>query len=429
MPVASERSEAHRRPRPRTVLAALTGLLSLVAGLFMLLAPPASAASLTEVTNFGPNPSKLRMYVYVPETVISEPAVVVAVHYCHGDGPAFYSGSDFARLADRYGYIVIYPSVTQAADRCFDVASSQTLTHEGGSDSLGIVSMVRYALTKYHADPDRVYATGVSSGAMMTNVLLGAYPDVFDAGAAFAGVPFGCFAGPTSWNTECSEGRTSRTPQEWGDLVRAACPGHTGPRPPIQLWHGTEDTTLNYKNFDEAIKQWTNVHGLSQTPTSTDHPKSTWTRTRYADASGTVEVEAVSMQGVPHNLPVVADAAITFFGLDADGPATPTSTPTIEPGGCLASYRTASSWSSGFVGSVTVVAGGFPISHWTVALALPSDAKIVNSWGGQFTGATGTVVVNSHPYNGALGAGASTTFGFQADGPSSNGVTATCTAG
>ena len=51
--------------------------------------------------------------------------------------------------------------------------------------------MVKYVESHYGGDPNRVYATGHSSGGMMTNVLLGAYPDVFKAGAAFAGVPFG----------------------------------------------------------------------------------------------------------------------------------------------------------------------------------------------------------------------------------------------
>src|SRR3954454_22636796 len=110
---------------------------------------------------------------------------------------------------------------------------------------------------------------------MMTNVLLGSYPDVFKAGAAFAGVPFGCFAGAATWNTECANGTVTKTAQQWGDLVRAAYPGYTGSRPRVQLWHGTEDATLNVHNFDEAIKQWTNVLGVSQTPTSTDQ---TWTR-------------------------------------------------------------------------------------------------------------------------------------------------------
>ena len=90
--------------------------------------------------------------------------------------------------------------------------------------------MVSYVQQRYNADPNRVFATGVSSGAMMTNVLLGVYPDVFKAGAAFAGVPFGCFATTdgSTWNSQCANGQIIRTPQQWGDLVRDAYPGYTG---------------------------------------------------------------------------------------------------------------------------------------------------------------------------------------------------------
>ena len=104
--------------------------------------------------------------------------------------------------------------------------------------------MVSYVQQRYNADPNRVFVTGASSGAMMTNVLLGDYPDVFKAGAAFMGVPFACFAttdGSNTWNSECANGRSSRTAQQWGDLVRGAYPGYTGARPRMQIWHGTED--------------------------------------------------------------------------------------------------------------------------------------------------------------------------------------------
>jgi acetylxylan esterase len=92
---------------------------------------------------------------------------------------------------------------------------------------------------------------------MMTNVLLMDYPDIFRAGAAFAGVPAGCFAttDPSRWNNECAVGHITQTAQQWGDIVRNAYPGYTGPRPRMQLWHGTSDTTLNYVNFGEEIKQ------------------------------------------------------------------------------------------------------------------------------------------------------------------------------
>ena len=54
--------------------------------------------------------------------------------------------------------------------------------------------MVRYVQQRYTTDTSRVFVTGVSSGAMMTQVLLATYPDVFAAGSAFAGVPATCFA-------------------------------------------------------------------------------------------------------------------------------------------------------------------------------------------------------------------------------------------
>jgi poly(hydroxyalkanoate) depolymerase family esterase len=283
------------------------------------LPPPASA--LQEITNFGPNPTALRMYLYVPQDIRPHPAVVVALHYCGGSGPAFFNGTEFASLADKYGYVVIYPSVTRSFD-CFDVSTPGALTHDGNSDPVGIVSMVRYAERHLHADRHRVFATGISSGAMMTNVLLGAYPDVFSAGSVMSGVPFGCFATTDGslWNSACATGTISKTPEEWGDIVRAAYPGYRGPRPRIQLWHGTADTILYYPNFGEEIKEWTNVlHGhLAET----DHPYPTWTHTIFRNGGGLSQVDTYSVAGEDHNLgfhyPDWAQLAIKFFGLTSD---------------------------------------------------------------------------------------------------------------
>ena len=281
----------------------------------------ASAASLAEVTNFGSNPSGLRMFLYVPDTVKPHPAVLVAVHFCTGSGPVFFSSTEFASQADQHGFIVIYPSATRSGS-CFDVSTPQSLTHNSTSDPAGIVSMVRFVIQNFSADASRVFVTGASSGGMMTNVLLGDYPDVFKAGAAFMGVPFGCFATTDGslWNTTCANGQSIKTAQQWGDIARAAFPSFTGPRPRMQLWHGTADTTLFFPNFGEEIKQWTNVLGVSQTPAFTDQPQSNWTRTRYGGTGIDAPVEAISVQGVGHSLPLsgMAARAIQFFGLDRD---------------------------------------------------------------------------------------------------------------
>jgi hypothetical protein len=86
------------------------------------------------------------------------------------------------------------------------------------------------------------------------------------------------------------------------------------------LWHGTADTTLNYNNLGEEIKQWTNVLGVSQSPSSSDTPVTNWNRTRYNNSSGTTQVEAYSIAGAGHQLPIqgtqMAAYAIHFLGLD-----------------------------------------------------------------------------------------------------------------
>ncbi len=111
-------------------------------------------------------------------------------------------------------------------------------------------------------------------------------------------------------------------------------------------------------------------------------------------------------------------------------PTTPPPTVTPSPTGgaktCSASYSIASSWSGGFVATVTVTAGA-AITGWRVTLNLPSGTAITNLWSGVNTGTSGTVQVANASYNGQLGAGQSAPFGFQANG-SGSGVTTSCTA-
>ncbi|MFF0156780.1 PHB depolymerase family esterase [Streptomyces sp. NPDC005263] len=407
-----------RRPL-RSVFVALLGALVPLLAATVLTAPAATArpakaaAALTEVTNFGTNPSNLQMYLYVPGNVTAHPAVVVAVHYCTGSGPAMYSGTEWASLADRYGFVVVYPSVTRAS-KCFDVSSPQALKRGGGSDPVGIKSMVDWVTRTYGADTSKIFATGISSGAMMTNVLLGDYPDVFAAGAAFAGVPFGCFAttNGSEWNSECANGTISHTPQEWGNLVRAAYPGYTGPRPRMQTWHGTEDDVLRYPNFGEQIKEWTNVLGVSQTPAATDSPVAGWTRTRYGSTGDRAPVEAISVQGVGHNVygSGMAARALTFFGLDSSGPG-----PQPQPGACKVTATT-SAWSTGLTGSVTLTnTGTSSVDGWKLGFTLPSGQTITNGWGATYAPASGAVTATNVAYNGTIAPNASVTIGYQAN--------------
>src|SRR5690606_1785362 len=112
--------EARLRARHRIAVAAATTALMALLG--TVLAAPASSAQLTEAAGFGANPTILRMHLYVPDNVGSRPPVLLAIHYCTGSGPALHSGTEFASLADRHKFIVVYPSATRSG-ACFDVSS------------------------------------------------------------------------------------------------------------------------------------------------------------------------------------------------------------------------------------------------------------------------------------------------------------------
>jgi acetylxylan esterase len=303
---------------------AVVGLTSATLGALVLAQPALASvpsptpATLTEVTDFGYNPSNALMYEYVPAKVRPHPKLLVAAHWCTGSGPDMFNGTEIASFADQYGFIVIYPSAIREG-KCWDVSSDGALTHNGNSDPAGVNSMVKWEVRHRGVNANQVYITGISSGAMFTNVMLADYPDVFKAGSAFMGVPYHCFYTGTvgGWNNDCSTGVITKTAQEWGDLVRAAYPGYIGPRPRTQLWHGTTDTGLNYHNLGEEVKQWTNVLRVSQTPCFTDQPTSIWTRTRYGSTGAMAPVEANSFEGIGHALPLAGQTrlALEFLGL------------------------------------------------------------------------------------------------------------------
>lgn len=311
-------TKKHNRLKMRSVQ--LLPLLSLLPSAFS----QVGTGTYTALPAVYPNPSNVTTYIYLPQTIAANPPLVVVPHWCHGSALAAYQGSGFPYEADTYGFIVIYPDSPWTADKCWDVSSNATLTHYGGGDSEGIISAVQYVVDTYGVDTKRIFAQGTSSGAMMTETLLGAYPDVFAAGSAWASIPFGCFgygADPTVadyWNSECATGEVILTGEEWADIVHSAYPSYTGWRPKLQTFHGDVDTVLYPQNLEEEVKEWTAVFGFSDTPdeTLTDTPVANWTMRVWDDDSGEPWFEATLAAGVDHNIQTQWQVVYDWFDLE-----------------------------------------------------------------------------------------------------------------
>lgn len=310
-------------------------IASICVGLGLLASLPVRAAALTQVARATwagsvQLPSYVGMYIYVPDKLATKPPIMVSSHSCGSTASGQINNIPMIKAAaDANGFILILPD--NPGQNCWDVGSTKSLTHDGGGDTQAVAQMVKYALSKYNGDPARVYAMGGSSGAMMTQALMAVYPDLFRAGSARAGVPAGCWAdGYTSsnqWSNNCAAGNTVKTAQQWGDLVRAMYPGYTGHRPRLQTMQGTADTTINYKNTAESIKEWTNVLGLSTAPTSMDTgykaEVATYNRQFWKNACGYNVFEAWSSPGGTHSMPYEEPDILKYFGLDTAGGSDP----------------------------------------------------------------------------------------------------------
>jgi acetylxylan esterase len=313
----------------------------------LLLAAPARGGTYSKVdqatwsagiTGF---PSYVNMYNFVPNTVASKPPIVVYTHHCTGSASSSHTSmASLESIADKNGFLIIYPEAT--GRNCWDAGSTSSLNHSGKGDAPAIVQMVKYALGKYSGDAGRVYLAGDSSGGIMTEAMLGVFPDVFMAGVSIMGVPCGCWAdgydtgGTAQWSNSCAGGTNTKTGAQWGDLVRSYFPGYNGHRPRLQQWHGASDTTLNFKNVAEDIKEWTNVLALSEAPTGTEQntPKSGTTHQFWKNSCYTV-YETFVLANTGHTVSVDGPTLAAYFGIDKAGGQDPETVacPGAVPGG------------------------------------------------------------------------------------------------
>ena len=387
----------------------------------LLAASPASAASLSgPISGWqkGTEPAWVSMYEYVPTSLAANAPILVLVHYCGGNAAGVLGeaqGGGIVADADKYGFLIVLPQTSQ---NCWDVATTPSLTHNGGGDTGAIVDQVKYAITKHGSNANRVYVTGTSSGAMMAEGLAAVYPDVFKGSSEFSGVPAGCWSvsDPAGqWSGPCAGGSVTHTAVEWGNMVRAMYPGYTGFRPRIQLWHGQADSIISFTNQTEAIKEWTNVLGLATNPTSSTSvtiSSHQYTRQQWLDSCGITVLDAWTETNGPHGTDANLNATYTipFFNLDK------TLTTDPQAAGC--------SSSSGAGGSIGT--GG---STGTGGSSATGGSTGTGGAGGTGRGGSSGVAGTSGSTGGSTGTGGSSSTGTGGTIGSTGGSTGTGTGG
>ncbi|MGW5745366.1 extracellular catalytic domain type 1 short-chain-length polyhydroxyalkanoate depolymerase [Amycolatopsis sp. NPDC003861] len=333
-------------------LAAITAAALATVGVAAADPPP---SSLVQVPNFGANPGNLAMYTYTPAGLGTGRPVVVALHGCTQSAADYHAHSGWPELADRWRFEVVFPQTSTANNslKCFTWFDPADDTR-GKGEAASIKSMVDKAVADHGSDTARVFVTGLSAGGGMAADLLAAYPDVFAGGGINAGLPAQCATSITQ-TSSCQQNDQHLTPAQWAAKVKAQYPGYGGPWPRVAIWQGTGDYTVAPVNGTELRDQWTAVHGVAQTPTSTQSLPGGTTLTTYAD-----KVQLYSIAGMGHGTAVdpgtgpaqcgstgayflagICSSYYTgvFFGLDNGSstppPTTSTTTTIAQPGTCV----------------------------------------------------------------------------------------------
>lgn len=270
-----------------------------------------TAQVLTEVSVFGNDPGNLRMFMHEPPGSSSANgplALVVVLHGCGQGAEGFAEQSGWNEMADRAGFVVVYPQQRTGnnASHCFNWFQEKDITR-GAGEVESIHSMVKYAMTKWPIDSTRIFLMGVSAGAAMAVATAACYPDLFNSVASFAGGPYRCaISAGEAW-------RTMRNPAErsavaWGELVTSASSVKGQQHfPHIVVLQGLRDNTVDPRNAIALVDQWTAVHGIDNVADTTAEAflgHAGLERRTYSGVTGRPPVVLYHFSELGHVLPV-----------------------------------------------------------------------------------------------------------------------------
>lgn len=280
--------------------------------LFPWLCPKSNCGlDLDETNSFGSNPGNLKMCSHVPDSLGPSRPLVVALHGCAQQASDYDDETGWIKFADKHRFALLLPQQQQVNNqsKCFNWFEAADNVR-GKGEALSIQQMIEKMKADHAIDLNKIYVTGLSGGGAMTAVMLSVYPELFAGGAIIAGVPYKCASNSSEALSQCGvsllagqlKPMKDLTPTAWGNLVRnASNPG--GPFPPVSIWQGTSDTTVNPEDQRELLDQWTNVLGIDQTPDIEDTING-HKHKLYKDNTGKALVETVLVNGMGHGTPI-----------------------------------------------------------------------------------------------------------------------------
>jgi poly(hydroxyalkanoate) depolymerase family esterase len=194
--------------------------------------------------SYSDGAGSLNYKLYIPARIRGRRAsLLVMLHGCGQTPEDFAAGTRMNDLADKHGFLVVYPAQSAAANAftCWNWFRGKDQAREAGEPAL-IAGIARQVASEHAVDAARTFIAGLSAGGAMAVVLGATYPDLFSAVGVHSGLPYRAAHDATS-AMAAMRGRQARSDS-----------GVTHAIPTI-VFHGDRDTTVDVDNGSAIVNQ------------------------------------------------------------------------------------------------------------------------------------------------------------------------------
>ncbi len=201
------------------------------------------------------NPMFAEPLVHVPANIQQPAPVVVMLHGCTQDGSTFAQSTRMNEVADKNGFIVIYPQQSRTRNplNCFNWFDSSNQVRGTDNELAKVMEAISNVGNSVLIDTNRIYVAGFSAGGAMASLLMACYSDVFAAGAVHSGLPFA--AAVNQWTAFSVMSNPNMVNVSNSASAAAKCAGKVAQPMPVFTIHGTNDTVVHPGHSQLIIDQ------------------------------------------------------------------------------------------------------------------------------------------------------------------------------
>lgn len=208
---------------------------------------------------------RLDYYIFEPSPSVRHPTtqgmpLVVMLHGCHQDSALFAQGSQMNVIAQRNGFLVLYPQQSRRyhVTNCWhwhDLANNQ-----GMAEAHSIIKIIQSTIMMHRVDPNKVFVVGLSAGAAMAGILAANFPSQF-AGLAMHSGPVLGRAYDTQTAVKTMQDTDLDCDKSLANYMSIFAPPKRHQMPTIII-QGERDKVVHRRNAAELVKQFLHFNQL-----------------------------------------------------------------------------------------------------------------------------------------------------------------------